>query len=50
MPNTTLLIQKLQSAMSQSVDFWNARCLVIDDHGLLASVHEGGSDLVPFRS
>ena len=48
MPNTTLLIQKLQSAMAQSVGFWNARCLAVDDHGLLASVHEWGYDLVRF--
>ena len=48
MPNTTLLIQKLQSAMSQSVDFSSPRFLVIDDHGFLASVHEWGSDLVRF--
>ena len=48
MPNTTLLIQKLTSALTKSIDLWKPRCLVIDDHGFLVTVQEGESDLSRF--
>ena len=50
MPNTTLLIQKLQNATIQSVNLSNARCVVIDDHGFLVTVQEWGSNLSRFDS
>ena len=48
MPNTTLLIQKLQSASIQSIDLPSVRCLAIDDHGFLATVQDGAEDLSRF--
>ena len=49
MPNTTLLIQKLQNATIQSVNLSSPRCLVIDDHGFLVTVQEIGSHLSRFN-
>ena len=49
MPNTTLLIQKLQNAAIQSVNLSSPRCLVIDDHGFLVTVQEIGSNLSRFN-
>ena len=48
MPNTTLLIEKLQNAASTSIQLINPRCLTIDDHGFLVTVQELGSDLSRF--
>ena len=48
MPNTTLLIQKLQNASSISINFSNPRCLVIDDHGFLVTVEEHKSNISRF--
>ena len=40
MPDVNELIDKLSTALIQSVDLANPRCLVIDNHGFLATVQE----------
>ena len=49
MPNTTMLIQKLQNATRTFINITNPRCLVIDDHGFLVTVQEYGLNLSRFN-
>ena len=48
MPDANQLIEKLQSAVTISIDYPNPRCLVIDDHGFLVTAHEGAPNLTRF--